>query len=51
MSYELIYIFFFGILLTMARTRSGSIWTPILMHAANNSLAIVGMAWEIPGLS
>jgi membrane protease YdiL (CAAX protease family) len=49
--YELLYIFFFGILLTMARTRSGSIWTPIFMHAANNSLAIVGMAWEIPGLS
>jgi membrane protease YdiL (CAAX protease family) len=49
--YELLYIFFFGILLTMARMRSGSIWTPILMHAANNSLAIVGMALEIPGLS
>jgi len=45
--YELTYIFVLGILLAAARFQTGSLWTPLLMHAANNSLSLVAMAAEV----
>jgi membrane protease YdiL (CAAX protease family) len=44
--YELSYILVLGILLAVARVHTGSIWTPLLMHAANNGIACAGMFWE-----
>lgn len=37
------YIFVLGLLLGLAREKTGSIWIPIWMHALNNGLAFLGM--------
>jgi uncharacterized protein len=38
-------VFLFGLLLGWARVRSGSLWTPLLVHAALNALAY--MEWVV----
>jgi len=45
--YELSFILILGILLVVARHQTRSLWTPLLMHAVNNSIAMVGMAFEM----
>jgi membrane protease YdiL (CAAX protease family) len=45
--YELTFIFVLGLCLAAARHHTGSLWTPLLMHAANNSLSLVAMAVEV----
>jgi membrane protease YdiL (CAAX protease family) len=37
------FLFLFGILLALAREKTGNIWVPVAMHALNNSLAVFYM--------
>lgn len=37
------YIFFFGLVLGLAREKTGNIWVPVWMHALNNGLATYEM--------
>jgi membrane protease YdiL (CAAX protease family) len=39
----LCFIFVFGILLGLAREKTGNLWVPVAMHALNNSIAAFGM--------
>jgi uncharacterized protein len=40
-------VFVFGLVLGLARQRTGSIYVPIAMHALNNLLAILQVAWTV----
>ena len=39
----LVFIFVFGIVLGIAREKTGNLWVPVAMHALNNSIAALGM--------
>ena len=39
--YELIHILLLGLVLALARMRTRSMWTPMVMHAVNNGLALL----------
>ena len=49
-AYELTVIFLMGILLGMVRYRTGSLWSPMLMHAFWNLLATIGLALTAKGV-
>lgn len=41
--YELLSIFVLGLVLAWARMKTQSLWTPIVMHAVNNGLALMAV--------
>lgn len=41
----LIYLFVFSIILGLAREKTGSIWTPIVLHVLNNAIAMVSLVY------
>lgn len=48
--YELAIVFLMGILLGLARYRTGSLWSPLLMHAFWNLLATLSLALTASGV-
>ena len=48
--YQIALIFFIGILLGIARLRTGSLWVPLAMHALMNLLATIEAGLCIHGL-
>ncbi len=48
--YDMTSIFVIGLLLGLARLRSGSIWVPIAMHALNNLVATIETDWHVRAL-
>ncbi|MCH8551676.1 MAG: CPBP family intramembrane metalloprotease [Natronospirillum sp.] len=41
----LIYLFVFSIILGLAREKTGSIWTPAILHVLNNAIAMVSLVY------
>ncbi|MFC3853659.1 CPBP family intramembrane glutamic endopeptidase [Salinispirillum marinum] len=41
----LVYLFAFSVILGLAREKTGSIWTPIALHALNNSIAAITLVY------
>lgn len=48
--FEKSWIFGFGILLSLAREWSGSLWPPIAMHAMNNGLSLAATTMELSAI-
>jgi membrane protease YdiL (CAAX protease family) len=48
--YQLITLFFIGLILGFARHRTGSLWVPIIMHSFMNAVAMVELAININSL-
>lgn len=43
----LVWVFLLGMLMGLAREKTGSLWVPIIMHAVNNAVATVGTIMEV----
>ncbi len=48
--YQLITLFFVGLILGFARHRTGSLWVPIIMHSFMNAVAMIELAVNINSL-
>ena len=49
-AYELSFVFLMGLLLGLARHRTGSLWGPLLMHMFWNLLATISLALTVNGV-
>ncbi len=41
----LVFLFLFSVILGLARERTGSVWVPIILHAANNTLTAISLLY------